>query len=109
MSQLEDTFEFQLKALKLLDYKREFIFHPTRKWRFDFCFVANKLAIELHGAIYTQGRHARGAGIEGDMVKINAAQELGYDVLCFSAGMVKSGEAAAQVERMLKAGQCVAS
>jgi very-short-patch-repair endonuclease len=105
MSQLEDIFEMQLKALKLNGYEREVKFHPTRRWRFDFLFSHCKLAIELHGAIFTQGRHARGAGIEGDMEKINAAQELGYDVLCFSAGMVKSGEAVNQVERMLKARQ----
>ena len=102
MSALEDKFESQLKALKLTNYKREFVFHPIRKWRFDFWFPEKKLAVELHGAIYTQGRHSRGAGIEGDMEKINTAQEMGYSVLCFSAGMVKTGEAVTQVERMLK-------
>ena len=102
MSALEDMFEFQLKALKLRGYEREYRFHPTRKWRFDFCFKDKMLAIELHGAIYINGRHTRGAGVEADMLKINTAQELGWNVLCFSAGMVKSGEAVAQVERMLK-------
>ena len=102
MSALEDSFEFQLKALNLLGYEREHRFHPTRKWRFDFSFISKKLAIELHGGIYTQGRHTRGAGVEADMIKINTAQEMGWTVLCFSAGMVKSGHAIEQVERMLK-------
>ena len=103
MSALEDSFEFQLKAFKLLGYEREHRFHPTRKWRFDFSFKESLLAIELHGAIYTNGRHTRGAGVEADMIKINTAQEMGWTVLCFSAGIVKSGEAVAQVGRMLKA------
>lgn len=102
MSALEDTFELQLKALKLLGYEREYRFHPTRRWRFDFAFPANKIAIELHGAIFTQGRHSRGAGIEGDMEKINEAQILGWDVLAFSAGMVKSGEALETLERLIE-------
>ena len=102
MSDLEDKFEFQLKALKLVSYEREYRFHPTRRWRFDFAFPHKKIAVELHGAIYTQGRHSRGAGIEGDMEKINAAQELGWSVFCFSAGMVNTGDAVQQIERILK-------
>lgn len=102
MSDLEDKFEFQLKALKLIGYEREYRFHPTRRWRFDFAFPSKKIAVELHGAIYTQGRHSRGKGIEGDMEKINAAQEFGWSVFCFSAGMVNTGDAVNQIERILK-------
>jgi very-short-patch-repair endonuclease len=102
VSALEDTFELQLKALKLLGYEREYRFHATRRWRFDFAFPAKKIAIELHGAIFTQGRHSRGVGIEGDMEKINEAQLLGWDVLCFSGGMVKNGEAVKTLERLLQ-------
>ena len=105
MSALEDAFEFQLKASKL-HFEREYRFHPTRLWRFDFANPAKKIAVELHGAIYTQGRHSRGAGIEGDMEKMNEAQLMGWDVLCFSAGMVKSGEALQTLERYLEAKQC---
>jgi len=102
VSALEDQFEMQLKAVKLLGFEREHRFHPTRRWRFDFANPAKKIAIELHGAIFTQGRHSRGAGIEGDMEKINEAQMLGWDVLCFSGGMVKSGEALQTLERYLE-------
>lgn len=104
MSKLEDEFEFQLKALKLTGYVREHRFHETRRWRFDFAFPEQKLAVEIHGAIFTQGRHSRGKGIEGDMEKINAAQELGWNVYCVSGGMVKSGQAVSMVERLLKKG-----
>lgn len=102
MSALEDMFEMQLKAVKLLGYEREYRFHPVRRWRFDFAFPAKKIGIEIHGAIYTQGRHSRGAGIEGDMEKINEAQILGWDVLCFSGGAIKNGEALQTLERYLK-------
>lgn len=101
MSALEEMFELHLRALKLYGYTREYQFHPTRKWRFDFAFVDQKIAVELHGGVFTQGRHTRGLGVENDMRKINAAILLGWSVLCFSSGMVKNGEAAAQVEIML--------
>jgi len=59
----------------------EFRFHPDRKWRFDFVFPPYKVAIEVDGAIWTQGRHSRGSGIKGDMEKFNAAACLGWRIL----------------------------
>ena len=59
----------------------EFRFHPTRKWRFDYAFVDQKVALEIEGAIWTGGRHTRGKGFASDMEKYNAAAVLGWIVL----------------------------
>lgn len=59
----------------------EYKFHPTRKWRFDFAFVEQKVAVEQEGAIWTYGRHNRPIGMIKDMEKYNAAAELGWRVL----------------------------
>lgn len=61
--------------------QREFKFHPTRKWRFDFAWPGRLLAVELEGAVWVQGRHTRGTGYTGDMEKYNAAIELEWRVL----------------------------
>lgn len=58
----------------------EFRFHPTRKFRFDWAWEAQKVALEINGAVWTTGRHTRGAGYTRDMAKLNAAQLLGWRV-----------------------------
>ena len=103
MSAIEDEFEFQLGVAGLPEAVREYAFAPKRRYRADFAFPAHMLLVEIEGAIYTGGRHVRGAGYESDLEKYNLAQELGYIVLRFSPGMVRSGEALAMVERVLMA------
>lgn len=73
---------------------REFQFHKTRKWRFDFYFPAKKLAVEVEGGY--GGRHQRG-GFHTDMTKYNAAASMGIMVLRFTTRDVMRGDAIAQV------------
>jgi len=78
----------------------EFRFHPTRRWRFDIAFPGQKIAVEVDGGIWIAGRHNRGAGMERDHEKINAAIELGWRVLRYTPPQIKSGEAIAQIVRI---------
>ncbi|RJO64185.1 MAG: hypothetical protein C4540_04710 [Candidatus Omnitrophota bacterium] len=68
--------------------RKEYHFHPERKWRFDFAYPDKKIAIECEGAVWTRGRHTRGAGFIGDCQKYNAAQLLGWKVLRYSSDMI---------------------
>lgn len=63
-------------------------FHPGRKWRLDYAHLATKTGIELHGSVWTQGRHTRGGGFIGDREKMNAAQRLGWVVFELTPEMV---------------------
>ena len=56
-------------------------FHATRKWRFDIAWPEKKLAVELHGGTWQQGRHQRGAGFTRDREKMRAAVLNGWRVL----------------------------
>lgn len=56
-------------------------FHPTRKWRMDFAWIPEKLYLECDGAIWTHGRHTRGAGWFRDTDKINHAAALGWRLM----------------------------
>jgi hypothetical protein len=70
----------------------EFRFHSVRRWRFDYCFPLQKLAIEIEGGAYTRGRHTRGKGFIGDMAKYNAALLMGYRVLRYPPNAVNYDE-----------------
>jgi very-short-patch-repair endonuclease len=77
----------------------EYVFHPSRKWRFDFAWPDRRLAVECEGGVFTGGRHTRGGGFTKDCEKYNAAALLGWKVLRFTAAMIKNGSAIQQIER----------
>lgn len=95
---------FHVKANRLPPPETEFRFHPVRRWRADLAWPAQKLLVEFEGGIYTQGRHTRGKGYEGDLEKYNAATLHGFRVLRFSTKHVKSGVAVQQIAEALHAG-----
>ena len=100
VSELENTMAFQFRAVGLKP-EREFRFHPSRRWRFDFSFPEQFVAVEVEGGVYSGGRHTRGKGFEDDCEKYNAAVEAGFVVLRYTSKTIKSGEAIAQIERVL--------
>lgn len=55
-------------------------FSPDRKWRFDWAWPALGVALEIEGAVWTHGRHTRGAGFLADIEKYNAAALRGWAV-----------------------------
>lgn len=78
----------------------EFVFHPERKFRFDLAWPDYKVALEVQGGLFANkagkvGRHARGAALMQEHVKLNLAASLGWLVLfCIprdvaTMGMVK--------------------
>ena len=69
---------------------REFRFHPTRKWRFDFAWPNVKLAVEIDGMARGGGRHQRYAGFTRDAEKGRAATELDWQVLHFTGDDLRS-------------------
>lgn len=60
---------------------KEYKFHDVRKWRFDYAFPDQKVAVEVDGAVWTQGRHTRGAGYVNDLEKLNTAASMGWLIL----------------------------
>lgn len=105
MSKLEDDLVRTLSMAGVPEPIREHRFAKEamgRQWRFDLCWPDAMLAVEVDGGAYSGGRHTRGAGFEGDCDKGNAAVELGWRVLHFTGKHIRSGEALATIERVLK-------
>ncbi len=60
---------------------REYRFAAPRRWRFDFCWPEQYLAIEVEGGAFIQGRHTRGVGFVKDMEKYSEAAVRGWAVI----------------------------
>lgn len=107
MSVLEETMLQQIRLAGLPEPERELMFHPHRKWRFDLAWPRQKFAVECEGGVWTQGRHVRGVGFEGDCRKYNEATLHGWRVLRVTRSMIDSGMALAMVVRGLGESQPV--
>lgn len=60
---------------------KELKFHSQRRWRFDYAIPEYKIAIEVEGGVWTQGRHTRPQGFLGDVEKYNTATAMGWRLL----------------------------
>ena len=100
-SHLETLLESQLALAGVEKPEREWKFHATRRWRFDFAWPEHFLAVEVEGATWSGGRHTRGSGFAKDAEKYNAAALAGWRVLRFTADMIRKGDALAEIERAL--------
>jgi hypothetical protein len=59
-------------------------FHPTRKWRFDYAWPEQMIAIEYEGIKGSKARHTTLTGYTNDCDKYNQAVLLGWKVLRFT-------------------------
>lgn len=59
-----------------------------RRWRFDLAWPVEKVALEIDGGTWSQGRHTRGLGFENDLRKINEASADGWCVLRATTSMI---------------------
>jgi very-short-patch-repair endonuclease len=66
---------------------KEYRFHATRKWRFDYAWPSHRCALEIDGGQWVAGggRHNR----DSDREKLNHAAADGWRVLRFSTQQVE--------------------
>lgn len=69
----------------ITDYEEELVFHPVRKWRFDWAIPELKIAIEYEGLMSKKSRHTTIKGYTEDTIKYNEASKLGWRVLRYTA------------------------
>lgn len=75
-------------------------FHPTRRWRFDYAWPEQKVALEVEGGVWTRGRHTRGAGFLADLSKYNSAVLLGWKVIRTTPDKLVSAETLAMLREL---------
>ena len=79
-TQIRDVFTVICKTDLGVECVKEYKFHPDRRWRFDYAFPEYKIALEVEGGVWTQGRHTRAQGFLGDIEKYNTATLMGWRV-----------------------------
>ena len=61
---------------------------PPRKFRFDYAWISERIALEVQGGTWINGRHSRGGA---DHEKMNLAQVMGWDVYQCTPQELKKG------------------
>lgn len=69
---------------------KEYVFHPTRKWRLDAAHVATRVGVEISGQIWRKGGHTTGTGIMRDAEKSFHANLLGWVVFTLTPNMIRT-------------------
>ena len=72
-----------LKKFPAVLITSQYQFHPKRKWRFDFAIPSLKIAIEINGGVWSNGRHSRGSGLVKEYEKMRAAAVLHWYVFAY--------------------------
>lgn len=100
-SAIEETFERLVHLEGLPAPEREYRFHPSRRWRFDFAWPSARLAVEIEGGSWLYGRHNRPTGFAADCEKYNQAIMAGWRVLRFTPAMVNDGSGVRLLSELL--------
>lgn len=73
----------------------------ARRWRFDFAWPREKLALEVQGGGWTNGRHSRALGQAKDYEKLAEAVLLGWRVFYATPQQVSDGAVLSWITRGL--------
>lgn len=70
----------------------EFRFCGDRKWRTDFAWTDERLALEVEGGLWVKGRHNRPKSMIDEMSKYNRLAMIGWRLLRCTPQQLESGE-----------------
>jgi hypothetical protein len=96
------TFPTQCAAAGLPIPTMEYLFCEGRKWRFDFAWPRELVALEVEGGIWIRGRHNRGSGMLEDIQKYNEAAIRGWRLLRCTPDDMRSLKSVALIKEALK-------
>ena len=81
----------------------EYRFAAPRRWRFDFAIPSEKVAVEVEGGAFTNGRHTRAVGFLKDCEKYSEAAARGWLVIRVPPSNLCTAQTFDWIERAMKA------
>ncbi len=83
-----------LNSFTTVDWKKEYKFHNTRRWRIDYAGFSKSTgcklcAVEYEGGAWSKGRHTRPKGFINDCDKYNELSILGWTLLRYTSEHLK--------------------
>ena len=84
----------------------QYPFVPGRQFRFDRCWVAEKVAVEVMGGTWSQNGHARPSKLNADMAKLSIAAATGWRCLPITKSMIEDGSAVRLIHQALHGADC---
>ena len=97
----EEEMDLHMLAVGIPPWESEYRFHPKRRWRLDRAWPDQKIGLEIHGGVWTSGRHNTGSGFTRDREKMNEATILGWRILEVTTSQVRDGSAIHWVQMIL--------
>jgi len=91
-SEPEERFAIAWRTLGGPQPEREYQFHPTRKWKFDFCWPGASIAVEIDGGVKEgkhRGYHMRQEGYAKDCLKLAEAALMGWRCIRLTPEMIQ--------------------
>lgn len=87
--------------------EKEYLFHDTRKWRFDYAWPSIGLAVEIEGIFYRpkpgqKSRHQTGSGYADDCIKYNAAIEQDWALLRYQPKKIDFEQVKRVYDKLIK-------
>lgn len=79
----------------------EYRFHAPRRWRFDYVWLTQRVALEEQGGLFSGGRHNRGPALLKEHEKLNAAAVDGFRVIFATPQTIQSREMLATLHALL--------
>lgn len=74
---------------------------PGRKFRADIYFAQAKVAVEVEGGVWTNGRHTRGSGFLRDAEKYNLYVQNGIRLLRYTPQQITKRETWEQIKAVI--------
>jgi hypothetical protein len=89
-SHLEQQFaDLWLNLHPNIDLHSEYRFSPPRRYRWDFCHIESKVAIEIQGGVWMgKSGHSGGTGLVKDYEKLCLAATKGWRVFLLADSMI---------------------